>query len=76
MKNYDADWTEPNTAVIDGVRGFYAVYVGIAAKEMPDTTWPAFDELTTDQLRAWMLAYAATCELSVRIADAMREVLP
>jgi hypothetical protein len=70
------DEPQQNTAIIDGVRGFYEHYARTAATEMPDVTWPAFDELTSEASRAWLLAYAATCEVAVRIADAMLTVLP
>lgn len=34
-------------------------------------TWPAWDELDTAQARAWMLALAASLDMSVRLGDAV-----
>lgn len=62
----------PNTSILDGVRGYYDQFVKLSIAENPTADWmPAFDALTAEQARAWMLAYASNIELSVRIADAL-----
>jgi len=63
--------TKPNTAIVDGARAFYDSAGRLAAKELPDVAWPAFDGLTKERLSAWMLAYSATIEVSVRMTDAL-----
>lgn len=63
--------TQDNTSIIDGVRGYYEASARLAAKDMPDWPWPSFADLDSDQLRAWMLAYASNIELGVRITEAM-----
>ena len=62
---------EPNTSLIDGTRSYYEQFVKAAAVDQPDRPMPAFDDLTSDQARAWMLAYAANIDLAVRISDAV-----
>lgn len=64
----------PNNSIIDGVRGYYDQFVVLSIADRPALTMPAFDDLSSGQARAWMLAYAANVELSVRIADALLSV--
>lgn len=61
----------PNTSIIDGAQSFYESAARLAATEMPGAAWPTWPDLTADQLRAWLLAYAANIEVAVRMGDAM-----
>jgi hypothetical protein len=61
---------KPN-AITDGTRAFYEQAVRLAATEMPGTPWPAYDDLTGEQLKLWTLVFAATAEVSVRMTDAL-----
>jgi len=66
--------TQPssNTSVIDGTRLYYEQFAApMAAEGVPI---PAFGDLTADQARLWMLAYAVNVEMSVRVADAILSV--
>lgn len=60
----------PNTSVVDGTRLYYEQFAAGVLAEQPDKPLPAFDDLTSEQARAWMLCYAGNIELSVRLADA------
>jgi hypothetical protein len=59
------------TAITDGVRAFYEQAGQLTVTQLPDVVWPAFEDLDGNQLRAWMLAFASTAEVSVRMAEAM-----
>lgn len=65
---------EPNTSIVDGTRSYYEQFSAGVLAERPNEPLPAFDDLTSDQARTWMLAYAANIELAVRIADAVLAV--
>lgn len=62
----------PDNSVLIGTRSFYEQFAAqFAQMAGTETPWPAWDDLTAEQARSWMLAYAATVEVSARTADAV-----
>jgi hypothetical protein len=59
-----------------GCRAYYERAIAETAKIHPSTAanMPAWDDLTGEQVRAWMLAFAATAEVAVRTADAFLSI--
>lgn len=64
----------PSPSVISGPRLYYEEFVALSVADRPTLAMPAFDDLTSDQVRVWMLAYVANIELSIRIADAVMSI--
>lgn len=65
---------KPNNAVVEGVRAFYEQSLTVTAAEMPGFEGPDFDDLTSQQYRAWILAFSATAECAVRVGEALMSI--
>lgn len=59
----------PGGCLVDGVRLFYEEFRA-QMRVGGGIEWPPFDDLTSEQNRAWLLAQAAAIESSVRYAEA------
>lgn len=66
--------TDPTAAAImDGVKVMYESWAAqmAAVDDPPPEPLPSWDELPPEALTAWMAAYAATVEVSHRMATAV-----
>lgn len=71
--------TIPNDVfMLNGIRSFYERWVSEARKEDPvmASRLPKWEHLSPTQVIEWMAAYAATVEVSHRMAKAVGSVMP
>lgn len=63
-----------STAIMEGVRNFYADWWALMVAEGQPNP-PLFDELDSETLNAWMLAFSSTVEVAARMAAAIQRTI-
>jgi hypothetical protein len=61
-------------ALTAGVRLFYEELRAKMQAELPGAEWPTFDELTFEQMTAWILAVASACAATAHLSLALVSV--
>lgn len=59
-----------STAILLGVRTYYEE-LSMGMRREVGAMWPGWDDLNSEQVTAWTLAYASNVEISVRLAQAV-----